>query len=359
MGRSVWRSRGSDECQYIATCGIEDWIQTIEWICVMVGNQYFNWLSCTHVIQRILTILPKRSTNLETGEQLIIQVVGRMVTAKNRNHEQYKSNQRVWTGNEEKKSVRTWEDIWEVCTREIGNDIQTWITCNWPKIPLQVYTESPPPTFLRKGNNCTVLCITLCILSIAPNIAISTNIPMLTVTNTQRPTWNNNITPELSDTLNFVASWTTTTTTTTTTTMRLDSTTSTATTATTGTTTVTTTTASTTAATTTNAPTTNAPTTTTAPTTTATTTTAPTTTSAKCKMVWKSQLNNSATLNSHTDPSRCSQMLPDRLSAKRWALRCSETTSPVLLNVLEVVEQNTRISWRMYGCLRNATKSNY
>jgi len=78
-------------------------------------------------------------------------------------------------------------------------------------------------------------------------------------------------------------------------------------------------------------------------------------TSAKCKMVWKSQLNNSATLNSHTDPSRCSQMLPDRLSAKRWALRCSETTSPVLLNVLEVVEQNTRISWRMYGCLRNAT----
>jgi len=40
-------------------------------------------------------------------------------------------------------------------------------------------------------------------------------------------------------------------------------------------------------------------------------------TSAKCKMVSKSQLNNSATLNSHTDPSRCSQMLPDRLSAKR------------------------------------------
>jgi len=62
-------------------------------------------------------------------------------------------------------------------------------------------------------------------------------------------------------------------------------------------------------------------------------------TSAKCKMVWKSQLNNSATLNSHTHRSRCSQMLPDRLSAKRWAVRCSETTSPVLLNVPEVVEQ--------------------
>jgi len=82
-------------------------------------------------------------------------------------------------------------------------------------------------------------------------------------------------------------------------------------------------------------------------------------TSAKCKMVWKSQLNNSATPNSHTDPPRCSQMHPDRLSAKRWALMCSETTSPVLLNVLGVVEQNARISWGMCGCLRSATKSNY
>jgi len=81
--------------------------------------------------------------------------------------------------------------------------------------------------------------------------------------------------------------------------------------------------------------------------------------SAKCKIVWKSQLNNSAPLNSHTDLSRCSQRLPDRLSAKRWALRCTKTTSPVLLNVQEVVEQNTTVSWRMYGCLQNATKSNY
>jgi hypothetical protein len=40
-------------------------------------------------------------------------------------------------------------------------------------------------------------------------------------------------------------------------------------------------------------------------------------TSAKCKIVWKSQLNNSATLNTHTDPSRGSQMLPDRLGAGR------------------------------------------
>jgi len=81
--------------------------------------------------------------------------------------------------------------------------------------------------------------------------------------------------------------------------------------------------------------------------------------SAKCIMVWKSQLNNSATMNSHTDSSRSSQMLPDRLSAKRWALRCSEMTSHVLHNVLEVVKHNTRIFWRMYGSLLNTTKSNY
>jgi len=54
--------------------------------------------------------------------------------------------------------------------------------------------------------------------------------------------------------------------------------------------------------------------------------------SAKCKIVSKSQLNNSGTLNSSTDPARCSQMLPDRLSAKRWAPRCSKTTSLVLWN---------------------------
>ena len=39
--------------------------------------------------------------------------------------------------------------------------------------------------------------------------------------------------------------------------------------------------------------------------------------SATCKILWKSPLNNSATFNSHTDPSRCSQLLPDRLSAKQ------------------------------------------
>jgi len=81
--------------------------------------------------------------------------------------------------------------------------------------------------------------------------------------------------------------------------------------------------------------------------------------SAKYIMVWNSEPNNWATLNSHTDPSRCSLMLPDRLNAKRCALRSSETTSPVLLNTLEVVEQNQRISWTVYRCLRKASKSNH
>jgi len=52
-------------------------------------------------------------------------------------------------------------------------------------------------------------------------------------------------------------------------------------------------------------------------------------------------------------------MLPDRLNAKQCALRCSETTSSVLLNAPEVVEQITSIAWRVYSCLQNATKSNY
>jgi len=83
------------------------------------------------------------------------------------------------------------------------------------------------------------------------------------------------------------------------------------------------------------------------------------TTSAKCTTVWKLQLNNSATLNSHTDPSRCFQMLPERVKAKWCALSSSETTSPVLLNALGVVDQNTWISWKVYSCLENGTKSNY
>jgi len=35
------------------------------------------------------------------------------------------------------------------------------------------------------------------------------------------------------------------------------------------------------------------------------------------------------------------------------------TTSPVLLNVSDVMQQNARISCRINGGLRNATKSNY
>jgi hypothetical protein len=38
-------------------------------------------------------------------------------------------------------------------------------------------------------------------------------------------------------------------------------------------------------------------------------------TSAKCKMVWKSQLNNSSILNSYYDPSGIPQMLPKTLNS--------------------------------------------
>jgi hypothetical protein len=52
-------------------------------------------------------------------------------------------------------------------------------------------------------------------------------------------------------------------------------------------------------------------------------------------------------------------MLPDRLNAKRCDFRCSETTSPMLLNSPEVVELNPRISWTEYSCLQNRSKSFY
>jgi len=44
-------------------------------------------------------------------------------------------------------------------------------------------------------------------------------------------------------------------------------------------------------------------------------------------------------------------MLPDRLNAKRYASRCCETTSLVVLNAPEGVEQNTRISLTRDSCL--------
>jgi hypothetical protein len=56
------------------------------------------------------------------------------------------------------------------------------------------------------------------------------------------------------------------------------------------------------------------------------------------------------------DASRCT---PDRLNAKQYALRCSRTTSSVLLNVPEGAEQYTKIFWKLYGCLQNITKSDY
>jgi len=76
-------------------------------------------------------------------------------------------------------------------------------------------------------------------------------------------------------------------------------------------------------------------------------------------MHWKTQLNDSATLNRHTHPSRCSQMLPYSLGAKQCTLSCSEITSLVLLNILNVVEESIRISSIMYSRLQHATKWNH
>jgi hypothetical protein len=64
--------------------------------------------------------------------------------------------------------------------------------------------------------------------------------------------------------------------------------------------------------------------------------------SAKFTIVWKFQLYNWVTLNSHTDALWWSQMLPDWLSGMRWALSYFETTWLVLLNAPVVVEQNKK-----------------
>lgn len=66
--------------------------------------------------------------------------------------------------------------------------------------------------------------------------------------------------------------------------------------------------------------------------------------SGECTMVWKWQLNILETPSSHTDSSRCSKMLPDRLNGEWCALSWSRTTSPMLVNALAAIEQNTRIS---------------
>jgi len=82
-------------------------------------------------------------------------------------------------------------------------------------------------------------------------------------------------------------------------------------------------------------------------------------TSRQCKMDSKSWLHNTASLNRYTAPSGCSQMLPDSLNATRCACKCSNTTSPGLLNSPEVMELNPRISWMVYSCLYNSSKWNY
>ena len=64
---------------------------------------------------------------------------------------------------------------------------------------------------------------------------------------------------------------------------------------------------------------------------------------AKCKTVWKSQLNNSATLNSHTDPSRCSQIgwvQSDELSgAPKQLHRCSSMFQELWNRIQEYPEE--------------------
>ena len=76
-------------------------------------------------------------------------------------------------------------------------------------------------------------------------------------------------------------------------------------------------------------------------------------------MVWKSQQNNSVTLQTHTDPSRCSHMIPYKLSVKWCALQSSKSTSTVCYNGPEDVEENTKISSTVYSGLEDATKLNY
>jgi len=57
----------------------------------------------------------------------------------------------------------------------------------------------------------------------------------------------------------------------------------------------------------------------------------------------KSELNDSVILNSHTDPSRSSQKLPNRLNAQWCASQILWEYFQVLLNASEIAEQYTRV----------------
>jgi len=69
---------------------------------------------------------------------------------------------------------------------EIRSYIETGKGRNWHKIPLQVCTELPPSTFLRKDNHLILPFIALCTPTTVPSIAITTE------TADQRLTWHNN-----------------------------------------------------------------------------------------------------------------------------------------------------------------------
>jgi hypothetical protein len=79
--------------------------------------------------------------------------------------------------------------------------------------------------------------------------------------------------------------------------------------------------------------------------------------SAICQIDRESQLNDSAILNSHTDPSRCSQKLSNRLNTTRCASHVLWEYFQVLLNAPDVAEWNTQIFSTVWSRLQNAIKS--
>jgi hypothetical protein len=137
------------------------------------GKKYFYWLSCTHVIQNIPTILPSTSSNLDTRETTIVAGVGRIFTTDNRYVKQDKPNLPEQVRNLEGKRRSSCEEIREEHTREIGTHIDTQKGRIWHKAPLQVYKE-PPPIYVPKARQpLSVLFISLCKLT-APSVTIPT-----------------------------------------------------------------------------------------------------------------------------------------------------------------------------------------
>jgi len=78
---------------------------------------------------------------------------------------------------------------------------------------------------------------------------------------------------------------------------------------------------------------------------------------AKCKTVWMLLLNNSTTLNSNTNSSRCSQILPNRLNSKRSILRYPKMTfrfSLLLLNQWSRIQKHHKECIVLFGILKKS-----